>query len=133
MKKNPFKYDYYGYQNAIPIGNNQILFVEQNKDLKSSVSEISKTKPFSHEEALENNDTVKNDVALRSYDHANISNVLPGQNRLMGAIVEHTLNSIPKPKLQGKLSRKIKVVSFLSLEQMLDVFPSESTIVLENQ
>ena len=128
FNKNPFKYDYYGYQNAIPIGNNQILFVENNKDSKSSISQIFKDSAFNEtEDSKEKED--KND----SYQSISINVSTSSHTKDIRSMVKHGLNGIPRPKNQGKISKRIKVVSFLTLDQIGDVFPSESTIVLDNK
>ena len=88
--KNPFKYGYYGYQNAIAIGNNQILFIESNKDEKSTIYQLDKPNKY------------PNKVGL-----------------------------IDKSKLN--LSKRVRISTFLTLEQIVDIFPSEWTWVTTNQ
>ena len=88
--KNPFKYGYYGYQNAIAIGRNQILFIESNKDDKSTVYQLEKSIP-------------------------------PYKTQ------------ITAEKSRISLTKRIKISTFLSLEQMVDIFPSEWTWVTKNQ
>ena len=93
FKKDPFKASSFDYQNAICLGNSQILFIEQTRDDKSTVYEIER---------------------LGNKGKGRDKNLVP-----------------PLDKKSSRIECKLKVVNFLPLAQMIDVFPAESTIVLK--
>jgi len=52
LMTNSYKHGYFGYQNAIALGGNQILFIEQNKEERSTVLKIQKDQDYIKKELI---------------------------------------------------------------------------------